>query len=91
MDPGLELQEGSGPFILLEAMVVAIFDDIILCIPCMVYIILCTRVLMEDISDSDCPALASKMAIFDLADCSPAYALPVQLLHLKLGLLKECG
>ena len=66
IDPGLELQEGSGPF--------AIFEDMILCIPCMVCIILCIRVLREDISDSDHLAQASKTAIFDLADCSSAWA-----------------
>ena len=66
IDPGLELQEGSGLF--------AIFEDMMLCIPCMVCIILCIRVLREDISDSDCSALASKTVIFDLADCSSAWA-----------------
>ena len=66
IDPGLELQEGSGPF--------AIFENMMLCIPCMVCIILCIRVLREDTSDSDHSALASKTAIFDLADCSSAWA-----------------
>ena len=74
IDPGLELQEGSGLFIVSEAMAVAIFDDIILCIHCMVCIILCIRVLMEDISDSEHSALASNTAIFYLADCSSACA-----------------
>ena len=49
-----------------KGLAVAIFEDMIFCIPCT---ILCIRVLIEDISNWDCSVLASKAA-----NCSSACA-----------------
>ena len=73
-DLGLKLWEGLGLSLLSVVMAVTVIEDIIFCIPCMVCTILCIRVLIEDISNSDCSALASKAAIFDLANYSSACA-----------------
>ena len=73
-DLGIKLWKGLGLSLLSMVRAVVIFEDIIFCIPGMVCTILCIRVLIEDISNSDCSALASKAAIFDLANCSSAYA-----------------
>ena len=59
-------------------------------IPCMVCTLLWIRVLIEDISNSDCSALASKAAIFDLADWSLACA-TFTVASLSTGPLGECG
>ena len=78
--------EGLGLSLLSVVMAVAIFEDIIFCIPCMVCTILCIKVLIENISNSDCSALASKAAIFDLTFCSSAHA-TFTVVSLSTGLL----